>query len=153
MEDIGTYLSVAFGLVGTIVGYLQNRQKVQFQKIVRANSWFNFQRANNSNGSLQIAIDTYKNKHQDSIDPEVIELLSKSDAFGQEVYKESIRQIHFSEPSFKRTDIEMWQEDGKISEKDKKFFSWLAESGPKKRCITIMLAPACRKTRASCERG
>ncbi len=133
MEEIGTYLSIAFGLVGLIVGYLQNRQKAQFQKVVRANNWFNFQRANNSNGTLQVAIEAYKKKYKESIDPEVIELLSKSDAFGQEVYKESIRQIHFSEPSFKKSDIETWQADGKISEKDKKFFSWLAESDHKKK--------------------
>jgi len=81
MEEIGTYLSIAFGLAGLIVGYLQNRQKVQFQKVVRANNWFNFQRANNSNGSLQIAIDAYKKKHKDSIDPEVIELLFKVRCF------------------------------------------------------------------------
>ena len=48
------------------------------------------------------------------------------------MHKESIRQIHFSEPSFTKYDIETWQEDGKISESDKKFFLWLAESDSKK---------------------
>ncbi len=128
MEDLWTYVGVIFGGVGLVIGYWQNRQKVQFQTIIRANNWFNFQRANNSNGSLQIAIDAYKSKHKDSLDPEVIELLAKADAFGQEVYKESIRQIHFSEPSFSKSDINTWESDGKISEKDKRFFSWLTES-------------------------
>lgn len=128
MNDYGTYIGIAIGVIGLAVGYWQNRQKVQFQKIIRANNWFNFQRANNSSGSLQIAIDSYKKKHPDNIDPEVIELLAKADAFGQEVYKESIRQIHFSEPSFTKSDIDSWVADGKISERDKKFFSWLTQS-------------------------
>ena len=128
MDEFGSYISIAFGIVGLLVGYWQNRQKVQFQKIIRANNWFNFQRSNNSSGSLQIAIGIYKEKHQANLDPDVIEQLAKSDAFAQEVYKESIRQIHFSEPSFTKHDIEAWEADGKISERDKKFFSWLTES-------------------------
>lgn len=132
MEEFWTYLGIFIGALGLVVGYWQNRQKVQIERVIRANNWFNFQRANNSNGSLQIAIAKYKERHREDIDAEVLELLSKADAFGQEVYKESIRQIHFLEPSFTRQDIETWEQDGKISAKDKTFFAWLAESSKSK---------------------
>ena len=69
----------------------------------------------------------YKERHEGSLDPEVIEELSRADAFGQEVYKESVRQIHFSEPSFKKENIENWVSEGKISESAKPLFLQLSE--------------------------
>ncbi len=128
IENLATYLGIATGVIGLLVGYLQNRQKQNFQKAVRANSWFNFHRVNNSIGSLQIAIDSYKKLHKEAINPEVIELLAKADAFGQDVYKESIRHIHYSEPSFSVSEIDKWEADKKIASKDKEFFLWLAET-------------------------
>lgn len=127
MNEIINYISIALAVIGLGIGYWQNRQKVQFQKIIKANNWFNFQRTSNANGTLQQAIDAYKDKHSENLNPEVIDLLSKSDAFGQEVYKESIRQIHFSEPDFTKKDIEIWEADGKISPQSKKFFMQLTE--------------------------
>jgi len=127
MENIISFVGIAVGLVGLLVGYWQNKQKIQFEKVVRANNWFNFQRANNSSGILQSAINIYREKHKDNIDPDVLGLLAKSDAFAQEVYKESIRQIHFSEPNFTKQDVDEWESDGKIGELDKKFFIWLTQ--------------------------
>ncbi|MFT6389444.1 MAG: putative transcriptional regulator [Cellvibrionaceae bacterium] len=109
--DLGTFIGIIIGLLGLVVGFWQNRQKVQFQKIIKANNWFNFQRTNNASGILQQAIKVYKEKHSANIDMDVIDLLSRADAFEQEVYKESIRQIHFSEPDFTQKDIEKWESD------------------------------------------
>lgn len=128
MNEYSNLISIIIGIVGLIVGYFQNRQKAHFQRIIRANSWYNFQRAKNSNGTLQSAIQYYKYIHNNSIDSEVLSQLTKSDAFGQEVYKEAIRQIHFSEPSFTILDIDRWEKAGKINERDKIFFANLVES-------------------------
>ncbi|MBJ2131150.1 hypothetical protein JC525_19745 [Alteromonas sp. IB21] len=127
MEIFGTYLGILIGLIGLGVGFWQNRQKTQFEKIVRANSWFNYQRASNANGTVQLALKKYKQIHSNDISSEVIEELARADAFGQEVFKESIRQIHFSESSFKNSDIEQWESEGKISEAAKPLFKQLAD--------------------------
>ena len=117
MTDFATYIGTFIGLIGIVVGYWQNRQRASLEKVVRANSWINFQRANNSSGQLQLAFRLYKEKHAEYLDIQVVEELSKSDAFSQEVFKESVRQIHFSEKSFTINNIEMWVKEGKISEK------------------------------------
>ncbi|MGI9573222.1 hypothetical protein ACRYJU_03955 [Alloalcanivorax xenomutans] len=129
MAEIATYLGTMFGLVGLIAAYWQNRQKANLEKVIRANSWFNYQRSNNSNGTLQKAMRLYKERHEGSLDPDVIEELARADAFGQEVHKESVRQIHFSEPSFKKENIESWVSEGKISEGAKPLFLQLSEEG------------------------
>ncbi|WP_394227129.1 BAR domain-containing protein [Pseudoalteromonas spongiae] len=127
MENFVTYAGIVIGLIGLGVGYWQNRQKAQFEKIVRANSWFNYQRANNANGTVQLALSKYKEKHAENISSDVIEEMARADAFGQEVFKESIRQIHFSEASFKKEDIDLWESEGKISQGAKPLFLQLAD--------------------------
>ena len=131
MNDLFNYVSIGIGLFGLIVGYWQNRQKNNFEKLVRANNWYNLQQASNSNGTLQLAFDVYKKAHADKIVPEVIEQLSKADAFGQGVTKESVRQIHLFEKSFTKGDIETWEKNGKISEALKKVFLQLADKTSK----------------------
>ncbi|WP_444942279.1 hypothetical protein ACJJI3_09595 [Microbulbifer sp. ZKSA004] len=45
------------------------------------------------------------------------------DSHGQELLKESIRQIQIAEPSFKSKDIERWKKERKISEGKEKLFT------------------------------
>jgi hypothetical protein len=127
MENFATYLGTIFGLISLIVAFWQNRQKAQLEKVLKANNWYNVQRTDNSTGTTQKAFQVYKDKHADNLDAEVIEVLAKADAFGQEVWKESIRQIHFSEPSFTKSDIEIWEKEGKIGEHAKSLFLQLVD--------------------------
>ncbi len=128
MKNIATYTSIAVGVIGLLIGFWQNSLKNNYQEIVRANTWYGFQKANNASGTLQIAIELYKTKYKDNIDADVLSELTKADAFSQEVYKEAIRQIHFSEPSFNQSDIMRWENGKKITESDKNFFNMLAEN-------------------------
>ena len=96
------------------------------EEYIRANNWFNHQRANNANGTVQSALNLYKEKHKDKIEASVLEQLSRADAHGQEVFKESIRQIHISEPSFTKVDFERWIREGKLNEEKMKLFMQLA---------------------------
>jgi hypothetical protein len=133
MENLATYLGTLFGLIGLVIAFWQNRQKAQLEQVLKANNWFNYQRSNNSNGTLQLAFDLYKEKHADNLDARVIEELARADAFGQEVYKESVRQIHFSEPSFQKSDIEAWKTEGKISEAATPLFLQLVDTNKEKK--------------------
>ncbi|WP_462151420.1 hypothetical protein [Pseudoalteromonas xiamenensis] len=129
--DIGSIAGIIIGLIGLVVGAWQNRQRVSFEQLVRANNWFNLQQASNSNGTLQLALDLYKQKHSNELSTEVLEQLSRADAFGQCVTKESVRQIYLFEPSFTKDDISAWEAEGKISEALKKVFLQLAEKEKK----------------------
>ena len=127
MANFATYLGTLFGLIGLIIAFWQSRQKAQLEKILKANNWYNVQRTNNSTGTIQKAFEIYKEKHAEALDPVVIEVLAQADAFSQEVWKESIRQIHFSETSFTKSDVEMWLKEGKINENAKSLFLQLVD--------------------------
>lgn len=126
MTDFATYLGTVIGIIGLAIAFWQHRQRKQLEHVIRANNWFNYARSNNATGNTQLALTLYKEKHTDNLSPEVIEQLAKADAFGQEVYKESVRQLHFSEPSFTKKDIERWKNEGKINDKSAPLFLQLS---------------------------
>jgi hypothetical protein len=74
-----------------------------------------YQRMNNASRSVQLTMEKYKQAHAQSIDVGVLEWLSKSVAFTQEVFKEIIRQIQVFEPSFTEEDLDCWKNQGKLT--------------------------------------
>lgn len=136
MLYITTYIGSLLALVGLVLALWQYKQNMNLKKVIRANSWFNFRIPNNSNNTLEKALNLYKEKHKSNIDVEILENLSKANIFGQEVLKEGIRQIQFSEPSFTKNDIEAWVDEGKITETEKVLFLQLSDN-PKKKQIAF----------------
>lgn len=120
--DIVSILGTLVGVVGLALALFENKKKKNLEEYVRANNWFNYQRANNANGTVQLALRLYKEKHSEKIDVDVLEQLSRSDAFGQEVFKEIIRQIHMFEPSFTKKDFERWKQEGKLTDEKLSLF-------------------------------
>ena len=104
------------GLAGLGLALYQGSEKRKLEKYLRSQNWHLYSKANNSNGSLQRAIDLYKASHSGHVAPEVIEWLSKADAFGQDVFKDIVRQIQLAEPTFDEKKIESWIKAGKVSE-------------------------------------
>jgi len=136
MTDLATYIGILIGIVGIVVAIWKNRQKTQLEQVIRSNNWFSYQRSNNATGNIQLAIKLYKDKHIENINAEVLEQLAKADAFGQEVFKESVRQIHFSEPSFTKSDFERWKAEGKITEKAEGLFLQLTTDAKLEKDVT-----------------
>lgn len=75
-----------------------------------------------ANGHTQTALAKYKALGKEAVNLEVLEFLSKADAFGQDVFKDTIRQIHFSEGSFDEETVNRWVREGRVAEKHAQHF-------------------------------
>ena len=115
-KDIVNSLVTAFGVLSFLYGLYERRQKRTLRDLIRANNWFMYQRINNANGHVQLALKTYKSSHATNADPEVIECIARADAFSQEIFKEIVRQIQVFEPTFTKHDLECWRRDGKLTD-------------------------------------
>ncbi|QZO12234.1 hypothetical protein [Pseudoalteromonas piscicida] len=113
-DRVVAYLSLIFGVVGFGFAVYQSHEVKKLNEYVRANNWFNYQRMENENGTVQIAKQRYLKLYRDTINPELLNLLAMADAHGQELTKEAIRQIQISEPSFTITDFKRWEQEGKL---------------------------------------
>ena len=129
LSIVGTLIGVA----GLAYAIYQTTEKRKLQELVRAQSWSMYSMANNCNGIAQAALNTYRNVQTEGKNAELLILLAKNDAFGQALFKETIRQIQSSESSFKYSDIAKWVEDGKIDADHAKLFELLCNSNTKKR--------------------
>jgi len=112
MEIIGFIV----GLLGLAFAIYQGTERRKLQSFVRSQNWHLYSKSNNANGCLQRAIDLYKASHNQSSSPDVIEMLSRADAFGQDVFKDIVRQIQLAEKEFNNGAIDKWVADGKVSE-------------------------------------
>ena len=104
------------GLAGLGFAFYQGSEKRKLERYLRSQNWHIYSKANNSNGSLQKAIDLYKTSHAGHLAPEVTEWLAMANAFGQDVFKDIVRQIQLAEPRFDEKQIEAWINSGKVSE-------------------------------------
>jgi hypothetical protein len=100
----------------------EKRSRTRLEDYVRAQNWSLFEKASNSNGHAQMALSKYKALGKDALDPEVLEFLSKADAFGQDVFKDTIRQIQFSEPTFDDDTVNRWVREGRVAEEHAALF-------------------------------
>jgi hypothetical protein len=126
METLITVVISILGTLASVAGFVfalwEHKKKKNLEEYIRINSWFLYERANNSNGNLQLAIRLYKEMYSQDMDVGVIEQFARADAHGQELFKEAIRQIHMSEPSFSNKDFERWVREGKLGETKKQLF-------------------------------
>jgi hypothetical protein len=121
--DFNLFLGVAgllVGLAGFGFALYQGSERKKLERYLRSQNWHLYSKANNSNGSLQKAFDLYKANHSGHLSPDVVEWLSKADAFGQDVFKDIVRQIQLAEPKFDEQRIEAWVETGKVSDQHAK---------------------------------
>lgn len=123
------------GIVGVVLAVLslgyalwENRSRARLSHYIRAQNWFLYGKASNSNGHAQTALAKYKALGRDKTDPEVLEFLSKADAFGQDVFKDVIRQIQFSEPEFDEEAVARWVREGRIAERHAPLFRQLTRA-------------------------
>ena len=90
--------------------------------------------ANNVTGIAQASLRTYQEEHAQNQNVKVVELMSKTTAFGQDMFRETVRQIQLSEPKFTSRQIADWVEDGKIEKDHADLFKIICvkKSAPKK---------------------
>lgn len=115
VSEITGIVGAVFGFIGVALAIYENRSRARLSNYIRAQNWHLYSKSNNANGSVQLALEKYKAGDPEKIDLEVLELLSKADAFGQDVFKDIIKQIHYAEPVYSRDLIERWERNGRIT--------------------------------------
>lgn len=116
LSDVLGVLGLIIGVVSFVFAIYQGTEKRKLEKYIRSQNWHLYSKANNANGSLQLAIEKLKVARSQGDFDEVIEWLSKADAFNQDVFKDIVRQIQLAEPKFGESEIAEWVNTGKISE-------------------------------------
>ena len=131
--DILSIISVILGIAGLAYAFYQSNERKKLVEYNRSEAWFLYEKANNMTGISQAAFNLYKSHHSDNLNIEVVELMAKLNAFGLELFRESVRLIQLSEEKFDYKTIEEWQKNGKISGDDHKsiFIPLVFESSAK----------------------
>jgi hypothetical protein len=114
MADLLNIAGFLIGVVGLGIALYQGFERKRLQGFVRAEAWTMYEKANNLTGIVQAATRSYRAVHVAGVDAEVLSLMSKSEAFGIELLRESARQIHFSEPRFDLFALDHWVSIGRI---------------------------------------
>lgn len=106
LTDTLTIAGFVIGVVGLAYAIYQGTERRRLERFVRSQSWYTYAKANNVTGIIQHAFQVTKTKQSTNLDPDLLELLSKSDAFSQDLFKETIRQIQLAEPRFDSASIQ-----------------------------------------------
>jgi hypothetical protein len=122
LSDIIGVLGVIVGVVSLGYAIYERNSRARLERFFRAQNWALLDKASNANGHTQIALTKYKSLGNEKIDLDVLEFLSKADAFGQDVFKDTIRQIHYSEPEFDNETISRWIKEDRVAEKHRNLF-------------------------------
>ena len=131
-----SYLWSILGLIVTIASFIyaiyQGMKSRQLKKLVHSQTWDLHSRANNTTGAIQTAFKLYKEKYKENLNPDVLEVFSKSAAFAQDLFLDTIRHIYLSEPFDYKT-VQKWVEAGKLTQEHKVHFDLIAnmETKPK----------------------
>ena len=81
--DVLTIAGFAIGVVGLAYAVYQGTERRRLERFVRSQAWYTYAKANNVTGIIQHAFQVYKTKQSTNLDPDLLELLSKSDAFAR----------------------------------------------------------------------
>lgn len=130
MSDFLGIIGVVIGFVGLIYAWYSNKEKAKVEKFIQAAGWDLYTKASNQNAHVQLAMDAVlksENKDQD-----IINNLSKADAFGQYMTRDTIKLIHHVEPKFNEDMIKKWVETERVSDGHKVLFMGLTPSSDTK---------------------
>lgn len=125
LADIGNVLGLIIGVIGLAYAIHQGTERKKLERFGRSQAWYIYAKANNSSGIVQHAFMQYKAAHAVNSNAQTLELLAKADAFGQDLFKECIRQIQLAETHFDTATIEQWVSEGKIDADHKHLFMQL----------------------------
>jgi len=107
-------LSVAIGVACLGYALYQGHERRRLQNYNRSEAWYLYSKTNNMTGVSQLAFQKYKEIYSDSLNCEMVDLLSQSSVYGLELFRETIRLIQLSENEFNHESIDRWQGLGKI---------------------------------------
>ena len=121
-------IGIVLAVISLVYAVYQTREKKKLEEYVRSQAWYIYSKANNVTGIAQAGLGAYKQAHAQSLNTQVLELMAKTDAFGQDLFKETIRQIQLAEPDFTHNQIDVWVSDGKLDKDHAALFKALCVS-------------------------
>lgn len=127
-SDILGVIGVVLAVISLVYAVYQTREKKKLEEYVRSQAWYIYSKANNVTGIAQAGLVAYKQAHAQSLNTQVLELMAKTDAFGQDLFRETIRQIQLAEPNFTHKQIDLWVSDGKLDKDHAVLFKTLCVS-------------------------
>ncbi len=127
-SDILGVIGIVLAVSSLVYAVYQTREKKKLEEYVRSQAWYIYSMANTVTGIAQAGLGEYKQAHAQNLNTRVLELMAKTDAFGQDLFKETIRQIQLAEPDFTRNQIDVWVSDGKLDEDHAALFKTLCMS-------------------------
>lgn len=124
-------LLISFAVTTASVAYALHQ--VSHQRKVRAymrsEAWYLYAQSNHALSQFEKAIDLYKRRNANHVDPELIERLARSHAFGEDLIRETIRLLQLVEPKFDADTIRKWASENKFAaERDRALFETLSVS-------------------------
>ncbi len=127
-SDILGVIGVVFAVISLVYAIYQTREKKKLEEYARSQAWYIYSKANNVTGIAQASLGTYKQAHAQTLNTQVLELMAKTDAFGQDLFRETIRQIQLAEPDFTHNQIDIWVSEGKLDKDHAALFKALCVS-------------------------
>lgn len=127
-SEILGVVGVVLAVISLVYAVYQTREKKKLEEYVRSQAWYIYSKANNVTGIAQAGLGAYKQAHAQSLNTQVLELMAKTDAFGQDLFRETIRQIQLAEPDFTHDQIDVWVSDGKLDKDHAALFKALCVS-------------------------
>lgn len=118
--DFLSLVSVGLGVAGLGYALYQSHERRKLQDYNRSEAWYLYAKTNHMTGIVQAAFSKYKELHAQSLNADLVELMGKSDAFGLDLFRETVRLIQLSETEFNYDSIERWVKHGKINGEDHK---------------------------------
>ena len=115
-SDIIGIVGIVLAIIGLGYAVYQSREKKKLEDHVRSQAWYIYSMANNVTGIAQASLNTYEQLHAHDLNTQVLKLLAKTETFGQDLFRETIRQIQLSEPAFTQKKIANWVAQGKVDE-------------------------------------
>lgn len=110
-----------FALIGLLVtlasfvfALLQRQERKKLEQLTKSHAWMLWDRAGNLHGHIQLAMVDYMETYASQLNPDVIEYLSKSEAFSKELVIEAARQIQIGQGKLTRKIVDRWIRQGRI---------------------------------------
>src|SRR5947207_365779 len=115
-ENWFALISLLVTLASFAFALLQLRERKKLEQLTKAHAWMLWDRASNLHGHVQQAMTEYMEAYgsRTELNADVIEWLSKSEAFSKELVIEAARQIQIGQGKLTRKMVDRWCKQGRI---------------------------------------
>lgn len=119
-------IGVLIGVLGLAYAWYANRERAKVERFIRAAGWDLYNKVSNQNAHVQMVSDSLMANSVNDL--EIINRISKADAFGQYILRDTAKIIYYVEAKFGEDLIDKWVECERIMPDHKEIFMVLTPS-------------------------